>query len=47
MYADANGRIRGTVVDSSGAAVVDAAVKIVNADTNLERALNTDGRGHV
>jgi hypothetical protein len=45
MYADANGRIRGTVVDSSGAAVVDAAVKIVNADTNLERALNTTDVG--
>jgi len=44
-YADANGRIRGSVVDSSGAAVVDATVKIVNVDTNLERTLTTTDVG--
>jgi hypothetical protein len=45
IYADSNGRIRGTVLDSSGAAVVGAAVKIVNADTNLERTLSTTDVG--
>jgi hypothetical protein len=44
-YADANGRIRGTAVDSSGAAVVGANVKIVNVDTNLERTLTTSDVG--
>src|SRR6266404_8100855 len=44
-YADVNGRIRGTVVDSSGAVVVDASVKIVNVATNLERALTTSDVG--
>src|SRR5712692_9173200 len=44
-YADANGRIRGTAVDSSGAAVVGANVKIVNVDTNLERTLVTSDVG--
>ncbi len=44
-YADVNGRIRGTVVDSSGAVVVDASVKIVNVATNLERALTTTDVG--
>ena len=43
--ADVNGRIRGTVTDSSGAAVVDATVKIVNLATNLERTLVTSDVG--
>src|SRR5216683_3779567 len=44
-FADVNGRIRGTVLDPSGAAVVDASVKIVNIDTSLERALTTTDVG--
>jgi len=45
VYADANGRIRGSVTDSSGAAVADASVKIVNTATNLERDLTTSDVG--
>jgi len=45
MYADANGRIRGTVIDAQGAAVSGAAVKIVNSDTNYERTLTTSDTG--
>lgn len=44
-YADVNGRIRGSVLDSSGAALLDANVKIVNADTNLERSVTTSDVG--
>src|SRR5260370_6992351 len=44
-FADVNGRIRGTVSDASGAAVVDASVKIVNISTSLERALTTTDVG--
>lgn len=43
--ADTNGRIRGTVTDSSGAAVAGAAVKIVNNATNLERESATSELG--
>jgi len=43
--ADVNGRIRGTVEDPSGAAVVDATVKIVNVDTNLERTVTSSDVG--
>jgi Carboxypeptidase regulatory-like domain len=45
MYADANGRIRGTVVDAQGAAVSGASVKIVNSDTNYERTVTTSDTG--
>src|SRR5712692_7320610 len=45
MYADVNGRVRGTVTDAQGAAVADATVKIVNVDTNYERTLTTTDVG--
>src|SRR5580658_685705 len=45
LYADANGRIRGTVVDSQGAAISGAEVKIVNTDTNYERTVTTSDVG--
>ena len=38
------GAITGTVMDSSGAAVADAAVKAVNVATNLEVNANTRKR---
>src|SRR5713101_979429 len=44
-YADVDGRIRGTVMDSSGAAIADASVKIVNVGTNLERTQTTSDLG--
>ncbi len=44
-YADVNGRIRGTVIDASGAAMVGATVKIVNVATNLERTLTSTDDG--
>src|SRR5215472_11744442 len=44
-FADVNGRIRGTVVDPSGASVVSATVKVVNVDTNLERTVTTSEVG--
>jgi hypothetical protein len=45
VYADANGRIRGSVVDAQGAAVSGATVKIVNSDTNYERTVTTSDAG--
>ena len=44
-YADVEGTIRGTVVDSSGAAISGAAVKIVNVATNLERDVTSSEEG--
>jgi len=44
-FADVNGRIRGTVVDPSGASVVSATVKVVNVNTNLERTVTTSEVG--
>src|SRR5258708_39923438 len=40
-FADVNGRIRGTVLDPSGAAVRDASVKIMNVATNPRRPRGT------
>src|SRR5579883_890218 len=40
-----SGRISGTVVDSTGGAVPDAKVTIVNTDTQAVRTLTTDPRG--
>jgi hypothetical protein len=45
VYADETGRIRGTVIDASGAAVVGASVKVVNVATNLERVLTSSDVG--
>lgn len=39
------GYISGTLTDASGAVVAGAAVKIVNAGTNIERSLNTNEVG--
>src|SRR5260370_37370743 len=44
-FADVNGRVRGTVLDPSGAAVADARVKIMHVATNLERTMRTTGLG--
>ncbi|MGC1614515.1 MAG: TonB-dependent receptor [Candidatus Acidiferrum sp.] len=44
-YADANGRIRGIVVDAQGAAVSAATIKIVNSDTSYERTLTSSDVG--
>jgi hypothetical protein len=40
------GSISGTVTDSSGAAVPNAAITITNTDTNLVRKTNADGDGN-
>src|SRR5471030_2273796 len=39
------GEITGRVVDQQGGAVANAAVKVVNAGTSVERAINTDNQG--
>jgi hypothetical protein len=41
----ANGSISGTVVDAQGAAIGDAAVKVISKDTNKEAATTTDSSG--
>ena len=38
--------LRGTVTDPSGAAIPNATVHLINADTNLERTATTDGQGN-
>lgn len=45
VRADVTGRIRGTVVDASGAVIPGAAVTIVNTDTGYNRAVQTDASG--
>src|SRR3954454_24872382 len=40
------GGIQGTVTDSSGAAIAQAQVKIVNEGTGLERTVTTDASGN-
>ena len=46
MYAQANsGTLRGTVLDPSGAAIVDAAVEIQNPVSHYDRTVQTDSQG--
>src|ERR1700730_10001767 len=40
------GRITGRVVDSSGAVVAEAGVRIVNTDTNVATDANSDSQGN-
>jgi hypothetical protein len=42
---DATGRVIGTVVDPSGAAVPDAKITVVNADTKVVRSATTNNEG--
>ncbi|MGH9780789.1 MAG: carboxypeptidase regulatory-like domain-containing protein, partial [Candidatus Acidiferrales bacterium] len=44
-WAQATTSLRGTVTDPSGAAIPNATVRLVNADTNLERTTMTDQQG--
>ena len=39
------GRIRGTVTDESGGAIVGAKVTLINEDTNVSREMQTSGTG--
>src|ERR1035437_4454048 len=42
---DATGRIGGTVTDSTGATVPDAAVRVTNQTTGAARSMKTDASG--
>lgn len=44
-WAQGTTSLRGTVTDPSGAAIPNAALHLVNADTNLERTATTDHQG--
>jgi hypothetical protein len=45
LFAQATGSISGTVTDSSGAAMVDAAVQVKNVGTGITRTVQTDDQG--
>src|SRR5258708_8619769 len=45
-FAQVEGSISGTIVDTSGAAVPGATVKVVSVETGLVRTLTTDERGN-
>ena len=45
-HAQALATISGTVQDSSGGALVNAPVTVLNQDTGLQRAVTSDPQGH-
>src|SRR5215471_4290909 len=46
LNAEVTGSISGTVIDSSGAAVANAAVILINGQTGLERRVQTNATGN-
>src|SRR5215469_9228212 len=45
-WGQATTSLRGTVTDPSGAAIPNATVHLINADTNLERTADSDAQGN-